>query len=52
MLIVVVSVFVAMFAIAGTFISIEEKWRRDASAARPVPGSSNRVAPDGDESKR
>jgi hypothetical protein len=51
MLIFVFSVFVVMFAIAGTFVSIEAKWRRDANSARPMPASSNRVAPDGDESK-
>jgi hypothetical protein len=43
MLIVAFSVLVAMFATAGTFISIEAKRRNDDSAVRPMQASSARA---------
>jgi hypothetical protein len=42
MLTVVFLIFLAIFAIAGFFISLEAKRRRDGSRMRPVPVSSER----------
>ena len=42
MLTVVFLIFLAIFAIAGFFISLEAKRRRDGSRMRPVPVHSER----------
>jgi hypothetical protein len=42
MLTIVFLVFLAIFAIAGFFISLEAKRRRDGSRFRPVPVHSER----------
>ena len=45
MLIFVFIMFAVMFAIAGTFISIEAKRRSETSALRPLSTSITRFAP-------